>query len=178
MFPNLRRITFNYSCAFDLESINISKNEKLSRIIIDSGNYSFTQNNHFTLLIKEIQLSRIILIFFDYIFESGSSRYLNTFKSLREQAIIPYILVEDRKLGQLEAEVANLKQSLAQKDQTIAEKDRTIADLNRKAQQTPTLSQFQELNNIALPCTDLEFNKLKQEIKRLKLKDFDPHFQK
>ncbi|CAG8520901.1 24680_t:CDS:1, partial [Dentiscutata erythropus] len=46
------------------------------------------------------------------------------------------------------------------------------------AQQTPTLSQFQELNNIALPCTDLDFDKLKQEIKRLKLKDFDPHFQK
>ncbi|CAG8637879.1 hypothetical protein C2G38_2199976 [Gigaspora rosea] len=177
IFPNLRKITFYNGCGIVLESINISKNEKLSRIMIDGGNYSFTQNNNFTLLIKEIQLSRIILLYHEYIIESGSTKYINAFKSLREQAIIPYTLVEDRKLGQLEAEVANLKQSLAQKDQTIEEKDRTIADLTRKAQQTPTLSQFEELNNIALPCTDLDFNKLKQEVKRLKLKDFDPHFQ-
>ncbi|CAG8707023.1 12784_t:CDS:1 [Gigaspora margarita] len=179
IFPNLRKITFWNGCQIGLESINISKNEKLSKILIDSRNDNFIDNNSFTLLVKEIQHSRIILTYYKLIYYgTGSSANLKTSKYLREQTMIPYTLVEDRKLGQLEAEVANLKQSLAQKDQTIAEKDRTIADLNRKAQQTPTLSQFQELNNIALSCTDLEFNKLKQEIKRLKLKDFDPHFQK
>ncbi|RIB12703.1 hypothetical protein C2G38_1791289 [Gigaspora rosea] len=177
MFPNLRKITFD--CIIGFESINISKNEKLSKIMTNQVNTNFIDNNNFTLVIKEIQLSRIIFSYYEYMaLGNGNFGSLKTSKSLREQAMIPYFLVEDRKLGQLETEVANLKQSLAQKDQTIAQKDRTIADLTRKAQQTPTLSQFEKLNNIALPCTDLDFNKLKQEIKRLKLKDFDPHFQK
>ncbi|CAG8649312.1 20432_t:CDS:1, partial [Racocetra persica] len=61
--------------------------------------------------------------------------------------------------------------------QSLAQKDRTIVRLNRETQQTPTFSQFQELNNIVLPCTNLDFNKLKQEIKRLKMKDFQPYFE-
>ncbi|CAG8577453.1 10122_t:CDS:1, partial [Racocetra persica] len=176
-FPNLRKITFDHSIRFILESIDISKNEKLSRIVKPNSDDNFLENNSFILLVKEIQLDRIIVSYY----ENNGSVWSKTKKYLREQTIIPYRLVEDKKL---EAEVANLKQSLAQKDQTIAQKDqtiaqkdRTIADLNQKIQQTPTLSQFQELNNIVLSCTDLDFNKLKQEIKKLKLKDFNPHFQ-
>ncbi|CAG8816291.1 357_t:CDS:2, partial [Racocetra persica] len=138
-------------------SIDLSQNEKLSRIVIDGrNNERFFEDNSFTLLIKEIQL--------------------NGTNYLKDQAIIPYFLVEDKKIDQLEAEVASLKQSLAQKDETIAQNDRTIVDLNKKIQQTPTLDQFQELNNIALACSDLDFDKLKQEVKRLKLKDFNPYF--
>ncbi|CAG8559714.1 18439_t:CDS:1, partial [Racocetra fulgida] len=176
-FPNFHKITFHYAIRFNiLESIDISKNEKLSRIVIDGQNSGFLESNSFTLLVKEIQLDRIIVSYYE---NKGS--WLKIEKYLRKQTIIPYRLVEDKKL---EAEVANLKQSIAQKDQTIvqkdqtiAQKDRTIADLNQKIQQTPTLSQFQELNNIVLSCTDLDFNRLKQEIKKLKLKDFNPHFQ-
>jgi hypothetical protein len=49
--------------------------------------------------------------------------------------------------------------------------------LKIKTEQTPTLEQFQELNSIALPGEALNFNNLKQEIKRLKIKDFNPYFQ-
>ncbi|CAG8496794.1 5789_t:CDS:1 [Cetraspora pellucida] len=181
IFPNLRKITFPQNVRFNiLESIDISKNEKLSRIVISGQNQNFLENNSFILLAKEIQLNRIIVSY--YVLKQNPSAWEKTENYLRKQTIIPYMAVEDKKVGQLEAEVANLKQSLAQKDQTIsqknqaiAQKDQTIADLNTK---TPTLSQFQELSNIALNCNELDFNKLKQEIKRLKLKDFNPYFQK
>ncbi|CAG8829319.1 8655_t:CDS:1, partial [Dentiscutata erythropus] len=137
-FPNLEKVSFYYNVRFNiLESIDLSKNEKLSRIVVDGQSQNFLENNSFTLLVKEVQLGRIILLY-QKINEYGSA-YIKTTNYLRKQTIIPYFLVEDRKLGQLEAEIANLKKSLAQKDQTIAQKDRTIADLNRKAQQTPTL---------------------------------------
>ncbi|CAG8776248.1 16803_t:CDS:1, partial [Gigaspora rosea] len=105
-----------------------------------------------------------------YYEDTSRNVWIEKYKYLQEQAIMPYILVEDRKLEQLEAEIAELRQSINHKDQIIT-------DLNKKIQQTPTLNQFRELNNIALGCSELNFNKLKQEIKRLKLKDFNPHFQ-
>ncbi|CAG8785006.1 10766_t:CDS:2, partial [Dentiscutata erythropus] len=136
-FPNLRKITFQNNVQFDnLESIDLSKNENLCKIVMEQTDYQwnpFFHNYNFILLIKEMQ-------------------------------------IEDRKLEQLETEIAELRQSLNYKDQIITE-------LNKKAQQTPTLSQFRELNNIALGRTDINFNKLMQEIKRLKLKDFNPYFQ-
>ncbi|RIB12702.1 hypothetical protein C2G38_1791222 [Gigaspora rosea] len=169
-FPNLGKITFDCNIRFNiLESINISKNDKLSRILISGNNQNFFEKNIFTLLIKETQLNRVILSYNKY----KPNGWIKTTKHLREQAIIPYFLVEDNKL---ESEVASLKDSLAQREQTIAKQDRIIVDLNKKAKQAPTLNQFQELNNIALGRIDLDFEKLKQEIKRLKLKDFNPYF--
>jgi hypothetical protein len=50
-------------------------------------------------------------------------------------------------------------------------------ELKKETEQTPTLRQFQELNNIALPTTELNFDNLKREVQRLKLKDFNPYFQ-
>ncbi|CAG8516249.1 16879_t:CDS:1 [Racocetra persica] len=187
LFPNLRKITFQQDARFNiLESIDLSQNEKLSRIVIDGQNNDyFFEHNSFTLLIKEIQLSRIILAYDIKDYRGTRWVWIKITNYLKDQAIIPYFLVEDKKIEQLEAEVASLKQSLAQKDQTIAQKDQTIAqndrtivDLNKKIQQTPTFDQFQELNNIALVCSDLDFDfdKLKQEVKRLKLKDFNPYF--
>ncbi|KAF0464112.1 hypothetical protein F8M41_026550 [Gigaspora margarita] len=171
-FPNLRKITFNHNIRFNiLESIDISKNDKLSRILISGNDQSldFFENNIFTLLIKETQLNRVILSYNKY----NPNGWTKATAYLRKQAIIPYFLVEDNKL---ESEVASLKESLAQKEQTIAKQDRIIVDLNKKVQKAPTLSQFQELNNIALGRINLDFKKLKQEIKRLKLKDFNPYF--
>ena len=84
--------------------------------------------------------------------------------------MIPCFLVEEKKAEQLELENQQLKQQ-------ITEKVQQIEDLKKKAEQTPTFSQFQELNNIALPGEELDFSNLKQEIKRLKLKDFNPYFQ-
>ncbi|CAG8789642.1 5137_t:CDS:1, partial [Racocetra persica] len=181
-FSNLKNINFYSNIRFNiLESIDVSKNEKLSKIaIITYSTHSYADtfftNNGFILQVKDIQLDKIILSYYD-----GSGKKI--WKHLRKQTIIPYRLVEDNKLEQLEAEVANLRQSLAQKDQSIAQKDQTItqkdqtiADLNQKIQQTPTLNQFQELNNIVLSRTDLDFNRLKQEVKNLKLKDVNPYF--
>ncbi|CAG8482584.1 3262_t:CDS:1, partial [Scutellospora calospora] len=169
-FPNLRKILFQYDIYYkNLDNIDISKNEKLCKITVAASGsaspFNYFVNNTFSLQVKEMQINRIIVFYSQYY----TNAWYYTGKFLREQALIPYFLVEDKKPEQLEAEIANLKQSLTQKDQTIA-------DLNKKFQQTPTLSQFQELNNIALPCTELNFNNLKQEIKRLKLKDFNPYF--
>ncbi|CAG8665487.1 14117_t:CDS:1 [Gigaspora margarita] len=165
-FPNLRKITFQGNAQFNfLESIDLSKNQKLSKIIILNQNQNqFFRNNDFILLIKEMQSNRIILSYYE---DTSRNVWIEKYKYLQEQTIIPYILVED---GQLETEIAELRQSLNYKDQIIT-------DLNKKIQQTPTLNQFQELNNIALGHSELNFNKLKQEIKRLKLKDFNPYFQ-
>ncbi|KAF0392035.1 hypothetical protein F8M41_010654 [Gigaspora margarita] len=166
-FPHLRKITFQGNAHFKvLESIDLSKNEKLNKIIILNQN-QFFHNNDFILLIKEMQSNRIVLSYYE---DTSRGVWVEKYKSLREQAMIPYLLVEDRKLEQLEAEIAELRQSFNHKVQMIA-------DLNQKIQQTPTLSQFRELNNIVLGCTELNYNKLKQEIKRLKLKDFNPYFQ-
>jgi hypothetical protein len=73
-------------------------------------------------------------------------------------------------LEQLEKENEQLKQQILNKDQQIKE-------LKKETEQTPTLRQFQELNNIALPTTELNFDNLKREVQRLKLKDFIPYFQ-
>ncbi|CAG8562738.1 595_t:CDS:2 [Paraglomus occultum] len=55
--------------------------------------------------------------------------------------------------------------------------NRKLEQLKKETEQTPTLRQFQELNNIALPTTELNFDNLKREVQRLKLKDFIPYFQ-
>ncbi|CAG8762220.1 8549_t:CDS:1 [Racocetra fulgida] len=172
-FLNLRKITFqnNNIQLNSLENIDISKNEKLNKIVLEERSNTqrnnFFHNNNFILLMKEIQSKRIIL---SYYCVRNNGSWAEKYKYLREQAILPYLLIEDRKLEQSAAEIAELKQSLNQKDQTIA-------DFNKKIQQTPTLDQFRELNNIVLGRTELNFNNLKQEIKRLKLKDFNPYFQ-
>ncbi|CAG8531688.1 16261_t:CDS:2 [Dentiscutata heterogama] len=146
LFPNLRKITFQNNVILEhLESIDLSKNEKLSKLVIEGNrDYQrnlFFHNNNFILIIKEMQSNRIIACYNEY----GTSRevLIEKYKYLREQAIIPYLLVEDRKLEQLGAEIIELRQSLRNKDQIIDE-------LNKKVQQTPTLNQFRELNNIAL----------------------------
>ncbi|CAG8737521.1 30439_t:CDS:1 [Racocetra persica] len=172
-FINLRKITFQSNVQLNsLENIDISKNEKLSKIVIADQNHgqlsNFFHTNNFILLMKEMQSNRIILCYYEY--DSQNCMWAEKYKYLREQAILPYLLIEDRKLEQSAAEIAELKQSLNQKYQIIA-------DLNKKIQQTPTLNQFRELNNIVLGSTELNFNNLKQEIKRLKLKDFNPYFQ-
>ncbi|CAG8775762.1 19096_t:CDS:1, partial [Racocetra fulgida] len=106
-FPNLRKITFQQNVRFNiLESIDLSKNEKLSRIVISGQNDNFFENNSFTLLIKEIQLSRIILACEIKDYRGTQWVWIKTTNYLRDQAIIPYFLVEDRKIEQLEAEVA------------------------------------------------------------------------
>ncbi|RIB12694.1 hypothetical protein C2G38_1790994 [Gigaspora rosea] len=167
--PNLRKITFQANIQFNvLESIDLSKNEKLSKIIILNQNQNqFFRNYDFILFMKEMQSNRIVISYYE---NTSGNLWIEKYKSLREQAMILYLLVEDRKLEQLKVENAELRQSLNNKDLTIA-------GLNKKIQQTPTLSQFQELSNIVLGHHELNFNKLKHEIKRLKLKDFNPYFQ-
>ncbi|KAF0392036.1 hypothetical protein F8M41_010654 [Gigaspora margarita] len=142
--------------------LNISAFEKLK------GEFDLASFPHLRkITFQEMQSNRIVLSYYE---DTSRGVWVEKYKSLREQAMIPYLLVEDRKLEQLEAEIAELRQSFNHKVQMIA-------DLNQKIQQTPTLSQFRELNNIVLGCTELNYNKLKQEIKRLKLKDFNPYFQ-
>ncbi|KAF0464114.1 hypothetical protein F8M41_026552 [Gigaspora margarita] len=147
-FPNLRKITFQGSTQFSiLESIDLSKNEKLSKIMIQNNSQKqFFYNNDFILLIKEMQSNQIVLSYYE---STSNNMWIEKYKSLREQAIIPYLLVKDKKLAQLEAEIAELRQSLNHKEQTIA-------NLNKKIQRTPT---------------ELYFNKLKKLIPIFKSKE-------
>jgi predicted DNA-binding protein (UPF0251 family) len=52
-----------------------------------------------------------------------------------------------------------------------------VNNLKKETEQTPTLTQFQELSEIALSDEELDFEKLKEEIKRLKLKDLNPYYE-
>ncbi|CAI2169437.1 9245_t:CDS:2 [Funneliformis geosporum] len=65
---------------------------------------------------------------------------------------------------------------LLKKQAQIQEKDQQIENLEKHIEKTLTLEQFQDLNGIALPNSELDFENLKQEVKRLKLKDFIPYF--
>ncbi|CAG8730457.1 18605_t:CDS:1, partial [Gigaspora rosea] len=61
-FPNLSKITFGSNVRLNiLESINISKNDKLNKIVIFGENYNFFEDNSFMLLIKETKLNRVIV---------------------------------------------------------------------------------------------------------------------
>ncbi|CAG8456335.1 536_t:CDS:2 [Acaulospora colombiana] len=163
-FPNLVKITFGNSIKFsNLNSIDISENNKLCWLIIDSRYANFRDASYCRLFAKESQIDRVIL---SYIDASGNPRA----DKLRNQCQIPYYLAEGQKLEQLEAEVENLRQVLAEKDQQVK-------DLQTETKRKPTLYQFQELNKILLPGSKLNYIHLKEEIKRLKLKDFAPYFQ-
>ncbi len=169
-FPNLQMITFNYNIRFgSLETIDVSENAKLIKIVLgQNSQYSPFQNTRTSLLIKEKHFSQVTVRYYQY---DPQGRWFEKHKLLKKQAMIPCCLIEDRKLEQLEEIVEKLNQA-------ITEKDQQIETLKKETEQTPTLGQYQELNNIALPGTDnLDFNDLMQEIKRLKLKDFFPYFQ-
>ncbi|CAG8699719.1 15182_t:CDS:1, partial [Acaulospora morrowiae] len=152
-FPNLVSIDF-YGC-YNLNSINISENEKLRWLNFSVSLYKYINCK---LIVNGRQLDRV-LVPVDW----------NNAAKMKDQCIIPYDLVEDRTLEQLEAEVKKLKQNLAEKNQQIK-------DLQTETKKKPTLHQFQELNKIVLPGSELNYVGLKEEIKRLKLKDFAPYF--
>ncbi|CAJ0842030.1 10719_t:CDS:2 [Entrophospora sp. SA101] len=67
-----------------------------------------------------------------------------------DQTAIPYCLVEDKKAEQLQVEVEKLSQ-------TLIEKSQQIEDLKKKTEQTPTLEQFQELNNKVIDYHQYKF---------------------
>ncbi|CAG8775490.1 17789_t:CDS:1 [Dentiscutata erythropus] len=157
-FPNLIKIEFKINIQLNiLESIDISKNDKLNKIVITLNPYTLFWNCYFIFLVKKMQINRIII---SYNETSGSGTFVAN-KYLNEQTLMSYLVVEDmkledkdKKLRQLEAEVVSLKQ-------TLNENDKVIADLNRQIQQNLTLSQFQEQTN------------LKQETKEHELKNFN-----
>ncbi|CAG8484193.1 3752_t:CDS:1 [Funneliformis mosseae] len=179
-FPNLRKIQFvnNFSIA-NLEEIDISENIKLNRVIISTdGNGNPLQNASYSplscsLLAKEKQLNQVIVTYSRQILHNNntSMRWTEISKLLKKQSAIPVFLIEDQKAEQQEAEIKTLKQQ-------IQEKDQQITNLTKQTEQTPTFKQFQELNEIALPSSELNFDLLKKEIKRLKLKDFIPYYKK
>ncbi|CAG8441502.1 uncharacterized protein OCT59_029282 [Rhizophagus irregularis] len=174
-FPNLRRISFaNNVTVNNLESIDISENKELSKIVLNESAALYPlRNSNCNLLIKERQLSQVVVMYHQLMYVNGTSVWLEKYKLLGQQELLPYVLIENgKKLEQLEAEIEKLNQA-------IAEKDQQIESLKKENEETPTLSQFQELVDIVFsPNTDLDFNKLKKEIKGLKLKFYLPHFQK
>ncbi|CAB4386449.1 unnamed protein product [Rhizophagus irregularis] len=174
-FPNLRRISFaNNVSVNNLESIDISENKELSKIVLNESSSNFPlRNSNCNLLIKERQLSQVVVMYYEVKYANGSTYWLEKYKLLGQQGLLSYVLVENgKKLEQLEAEIEKLNQA-------IAEKDQQIESLKKENEETPTLSQFQELVDIVFsPNTDLDFNKLKKEIKGLKLKFYLPYFQK
>ncbi|CAJ0866104.1 13968_t:CDS:2 [Entrophospora sp. SA101] len=124
-FPNLISIVFEGSNNLNFahfESIDISENTNLARIM------SRRQANNANLSCYPWQIS------------APSHGKKNKF--LKDQTAIPYCLVEDKKAEQLQVEVEKLSQ-------TLIEKSQQIEDLKKKTEQTPTLEQFQELNNKA-----------------------------
>ncbi|CAG8728350.1 1542_t:CDS:1, partial [Acaulospora morrowiae] len=105
-FPNLMKITFSRNIKFtNLDSIDISKNEKLWWLYIDI--YTDFMNTYCMLLVKEKQLDQVIV-------SHGNQK-----ERMKNQCKIPYCILEDRKLEQLEAEVQKLNQDLAEKSQQI-----------------------------------------------------------
>ncbi|CAG8466064.1 12395_t:CDS:1 [Dentiscutata heterogama] len=160
-FPNLIKIEFKINIQLNiLERIDISKNHKLNKIMITLNPYSLFWNCYFILLVKKVQINRVIITYNE---TSGSGTFV-TNKYLNEQALMSYLVVEDmkledkdRKIRQLETEVASLKQSLI-------ENDRIIADLNRQIQQTLTLSQFQELSNLKQETNGLELRNINSNV--------------
>lgn len=171
-FPNLRRISFASNVNVNkLESIDISENNNLNRIVLNEGSAQYPlRNSNCILLIKERQLSQVVVMYYE---RNNANTWVEKYKLLGQQGLLSYILVENgKKLEQLEAEIEKLNQS-------IAEKDQQIESLKKENEKTPSLSQFQELVDIVFsPNTDLDFNKLKKEIKGLKLKFYLPYFQK
>ncbi|CAG8618113.1 17495_t:CDS:1 [Acaulospora morrowiae] len=156
-FPNLMAITIQNQVIYsNLNSIDISENENFWKLDINSN-----FNYYCKIIVKERQLNRVLV---SYV-ENGVCKK----EKLKNQCQIPYYLVEDRKLEQLETEVKKLKQDLAEKNQQIK-------DLQTEAKKKPTLYQFEELNKVVFPDSELNYVSLKEEIKRLKLKDFAPYF--
>jgi len=174
-FPNLRRISFaNNVNANNLESIDISENAELSKIVLNESAAAYPlRNANCKWLIKERQLSQVVVFYYKLKYANGSSYWMEQYELLKKQKDIPYVLVENgKKMEQLEAEIEKLNKA-------IAEKDQQIESLKRENEQTPTLSQFQELVDIVFsPKTELDFSNLKNEIKGLKLKFYLPYFQK
>ncbi|CAG8563366.1 17337_t:CDS:1 [Funneliformis caledonium] len=182
-FPNLRKIQFVYTFYIaNLEEIDISENTKLNRVIISTDNqvnlFHNVNNNPLScsLLAKEKQLNQVIVTYPKRILHNinnatTSLRWTETSELLKKQTAIPVFLIEDQKAEQQEAEIKALKQQ-------IQEKDQQITNLTKQTEQTPTFKQFQELNEIALPSSELDFDILKKEIKRLRLKDFIPYYEK
>ncbi|RIA90596.1 hypothetical protein C1645_769506 [Glomus cerebriforme] len=176
-FPNLKRITFNNNFkgyVNKLESIDISENAELNKIVLNDNSNEYplkTANCKF--IIKERQLNQVVITYYEILYVYNSSYWIEKHKLLNKQKIMPYVLVEKgKKIEQFEAEIENLNKA-------IAEKDQQIESLKKEIEQTPTQSQFQELVDIVFsPNTDLDFDNLKNEIKRLKLKDCLPLFQK
>jgi hypothetical protein len=76
-FPNLRKITFAYNLRVNLlESIDISENIKLNRIVIGQNSQTNPfQNSNCCLLAKERQLNQVIVTYFtqktQYVYQYG-----------------------------------------------------------------------------------------------------------
>jgi hypothetical protein len=175
-FPNLRKISFANNVSVNkLESIDISENVELNKITLsESACEPPLPKGYCTLLIKERQLNQVVISYYTkkYIYNYGDV-WTENYKILGKQEILPYVMIENgKKMEQLEAEIEKLNQA-------IAEKDKQIESLKSENEKTPTLSQFQELVDIVFsPNADFDFNKLKKEIKELKLKFYLPYFQK
>ncbi|GES90342.1 hypothetical protein GLOIN_2v1655297 [Rhizophagus clarus] len=147
---------------------------ELSKIVLNESSAAFPlRNSNCKLLIKERQLSQVVVFYHKLKYANNTSYWIEKYKLLGKQEVLPYAFVENgKKMEQLEAEIEKLNQS-------IAEKDQQIESLKKENEQTPTLSQFKELVEIVFsPNTDLDFNSLKKEIKELKLKFYLPYFQK
>jgi hypothetical protein len=180
-FPNIKTLTFNSNSidVTNLESIDISENLKLSKIdLCENGSaYHALKNSSCNLLIREGQLNQVVVRYYKYKHSTNSSgwtqNWIEKYKLMKDQTIVPYTLVEGGKtIEQLEEEVKRL-------NQVVAGQDQQIEKLEKENAQTPTLSQFKELVDIVIsPDTSLDFNNLKHEIKKLKLKDILPNTQK
>ncbi|CAG8470017.1 13737_t:CDS:1 [Acaulospora morrowiae] len=160
-FPNLAKITFQDGINVDnLDSIDISGNEKLGRMIIgSSGKKNPFRSSRCVLLVKENQVDQIIVSYYE---QKNSIE-----KKLRKQDAIPYRIVESQQSG---GEMERLRQ-------IIAEKDKQIERLQTEGAQRLSLSQFQELTDLVLPGSEFDHAKFKQEIIRLKLEDLVPYLQ-
>jgi len=173
-FPNLRRISFaNNLDVNNLESIDVSENAEFCKIVLNESSAAYPlRNANCKWLIKERQLSQVVVFYHKLIYANNTSYWAEKYELLKKQKEIPYVLVENgKKLEQLEAEIEKLNQA-------IAEKDQQIESLKKENEQTPTLSQFHELVDIVFsPNIDLDFDDLKNEIKGLKLKAILPHYQ-
>ncbi|GES90341.1 hypothetical protein GLOIN_2v1655297 [Rhizophagus clarus] len=140
-FPNLRRISFNNNVQVNnFECIDISENMELSKIVLNESSAAFPlRNSNCKLLIKERQLSQVVVFYHKLKYANNTSYWIEKYKLLGKQEVLPYAFVENgKKMEQLEAEIEKLNQS-------IAEKDQQIESLKKENEQTPTLSQFKEL---------------------------------
>src|SRR5437868_3189431 len=90
-FPKLKSIIFNNNNinVTSLESIDISENVELNKIVLseNNSNHHALRNASCSLLIKERQLSQVVLHFYEYRYYGGGA-WIERYKLLKYQTII------------------------------------------------------------------------------------------